>query len=395
MKVHAAQGFRPATVVASAAAAAVVAMLLGGCSTPDADASPGAGIPGTPVEAGPDSCGHGWTGGAAGAQTFAVTNTATTGMAVYLQDTRATPRTYLVLDAIGAGATASASVRLDGGSYRFVCLQADEDPVLGPAVTVTGGKVDQATPSIVLLSQNDLVAATQAYSTWALGRARTLAEQVATLDGDAARGDLGAARADWLTAHTTYGTLGAAYGAFGDLGDAIDGSGTTGFRAVEAQLWGTGGTAGARPLVQGLVTDTTALVKQLQDPRMDPLELGLRSHEILEDVQRETLSGRADGPSGTTLAEVAAAVDGSRAALVQLRPLLAAQGDDLADVDAALDALSAEVATFHHDAPAGQTGWTPWPALTPAQRELLNARLDAALEPLARVAATTEPRRHP
>ncbi|GAB2475199.1 EfeM/EfeO family lipoprotein [Xylanimonas ulmi] len=401
-------------IVLSASAAA---LCLGACGGPDdaaAVATSAPAVAGTPVAAGPDNCGEGWTGGAAGDQTFAITNTATTSMAVYLQDAPAgdaDARTYLVVDAIGAGATTSASVRLNGGAYRFVCLQVDEDMVAGKPVTVTGGKVAAATPSIVLLSQQDLIPPTQAYSAWALGRARTLAQQVAALDADAAAGDLAAARRDWLTAHTTYGTLGAAYGAFGDLGDAIDAlpprgasaaqdEDLTGFRKIEALLWpepgvgsGTDVARAARPATRQLVADVASLVTLLQDPRMDPLELGLRAHEILEDVQRITLSGRADGPSGTTLAEVAAAVDGSRAALEQLRPLLTAQGFDLAPDDDALNGLADTVTTFEHDDADGPV-WTSRADLTPAQREQLDARLDAALEPLARVAATTEPRRH-
>jgi high-affinity iron transporter len=52
---------------------------------------------------------------------------------------------------------------------------------------------------------------------------KRLTGQTGMLAGDVQRGNLAAARRDWLPAHLTYATLGAAYASFGKFDDKIDG----------------------------------------------------------------------------------------------------------------------------------------------------------------------------
>jgi iron uptake system component EfeO len=354
------------------------------------------------VQAGLQGCGSGWSGGAAGTWSFHVTNTSVGGMDVYLADSStdpATARVFLELEAVGAGASADGSVTLAGGRYRFVCLPADEDPVLGPVQRVAGGAVAGATPGIVPITQADLVPPTQAYEAWVASHLAVLAKQVRALDADVARGDLARARTAWLTAHSTYGTLGGAYDAFGELGDAIDGlpapgrtalddTGLTGFRRVEALLWSHRPASVVRPVTRGLVKDVDRLRATFGAAQIDPTDLGIRAHEILEDTLQVDLRGVADGASGTTLAEAAANVRGARRPLAALRPLLTARGVDLGPVDASLDSLAATLAGYDH---GGR--WTPRPDLTTSEREHLDAQVDEAVELLANVAALTDPRR--
>ncbi|MGC5167671.1 imelysin family protein [Luteimicrobium sp. DT211] len=402
---------RPARWRATAAAVGLGLATLGlaGCTASGAD---GTGSPTTPsdgvrsaaVHAGQSDCGAGWTGGPAGTWRLDATNTSTGGMDVAVAEavpdmTRA--HEYLELEALGPGAAAAAEVTLAAGSYRVVCVQADEEPVLGPVVRVTGTLPagTAATPGIVPITQADLVPAVKTYEAWVGAHLATLAREVGTLDDDVARGDLRAARRDWLTAHTTYGTLGGAYDAFGDLGDAIDGlpatgtsaladSGLTGFRRAEALLWAGRPASAVRPVTRGLVKEVAALRADFPAAQVDPVDLGIRAHEILEDAVQVQLTGAADGASATTLAEVEAAVTGTREPLTALRPLLKARGVDLTDVDDALDTLERTVRGYDHDG-----RWTARTDLTTAQRERLDAEADACVERLAAVAALTDPRR--
>ncbi|MFC8733016.1 imelysin family protein [Luteimicrobium sp. NPDC057192] len=356
------------------------------------------------VSAGQSDCGVGWSGGTAGTWRIDATNTSTGGMDVVVADaatdmTRA--REYLELEAIGPGAGAGGEVTLGPGSYRVVCVQADEEPVLGPVVRVTGTLPagTTATPGIVPVTQADLVPAAKVYETWVAAHLATLSRQVRALDDDVARGDLEGARRDWLTAHTTYGTLGGAYDAFGDLGDAIDGfpaTGSTaltdhdltGFRRIEALLWAGRPASAVRPVTRALVTDVATLRSDFPAAQVDPMDLGIRAHEILEDAVQVQLSGAADGPSGTALAEIEAGVVGTRQPLGALRPLLKERGVDLTDVDAALATLERTLRGYDHDG-----RWTPRTDLTTAQRERLDAEVDTCVEHLATVAALADPRR--
>jgi iron uptake system component EfeO len=392
----------PALVVASGVTLGLSACTGGSGAPADAAPSPTGLV--AAVSAGQSDCGAGWSGGTAGTWRIDATNTSTGGMDVVVADaatdmTRA--REYLELEAIGPGGAAGGEVTLGPGSYRVVCVQADEEPVLGPVVRVTGALPagTTATPGIVPITQADLVPAVKHYESWVAAHLALLSRQVRTLDDDVARGDLAAARRDWLTAHSTYGTLGGAYDAFGDLGDAIDGlpaTGSTaltdhdltGFRRAEALLWAGRPASAVRPVTRALVRDVAALRSGFPTAQVDPTDLGIRAHEILEDAVQVQLSGAADGPSGTTLAEVRAGVVGTGAPLDALRPLLKARGVDLSDVDDALATLDHTLQGYDHDG-----RWTPRTDLTTAQRERLDAEVDTCVERLATVAALADPRR--
>ncbi|HWU22912.1 MAG TPA: hypothetical protein VN088_15355, partial [Nocardioides sp.] len=87
---------------------------------PHGDAS----IAGTPVAAGDNGCGDGWSGGSAGTLTFAVWNASNSPVEVYLRDVR-TRKVYLDVENLGTGATRSVQVTLGPGRYAFVCLPAE------------------------------------------------------------------------------------------------------------------------------------------------------------------------------------------------------------------------------------------------------------------------------
>ncbi|SDH74764.1 iron uptake system component EfeO [Leifsonia sp. 98AMF] len=357
------------------------------------------------ITAGMDDCGRGWgesgapSGAAAsgltvhgGDQTFTVTNTTVGGIEVYVQAVDS-KRVYLDLESIGAGAHATARVTLGAGRYRFVCLPADADPVHGPVVTV--GKAPPGsplTPGIVPVTRNDLIPVAKAYTTWVASRLPALRQQVAAVAADAEEGDLPAARSDWLTAHTTYETLGAAYDAFGELGDQLDGlprTDPTGFHLVESQLW----RGDAAATVAASAHDLLALVDRLQTEfagvQLDPGDVALRAHEIVEDAIQDTLTGATDAGSGTSLASVDAELTGAEQALAPLEPVLTGRYEQLGDSRAALTAAHAVVEA--HRAPDGT--WTPLDQLSRTDREHVDAALDRAAELLAPVAAICDPRR--
>lgn len=349
------------------------------------------------VTAGLDDCGDGWGAGgkaAGGTAAFDVGNTTVGGIEVYLQAVD-TQKVYLDLESIGAGAHAHARVTLGSGRYRFICLPADADPVRGPTVAVgPAPKGSALTPGIVPVTRADLIPAAQAYGAWVASRLPALRQQAAAVAADAEEGDLAAARRDWLTAHTSYETLGAAYGAFGDIGDAIDGlpgHGLTGFHAVEAPLY-TGAPASAvvGP-AQKLVADIDALIAAFPSAQINPGDMGLRAHEIVEDALRDVLAGAADAGSGTELATIDANLSGAAQALAPLHDILASRYPDLAATQQSITTTQTLVGSFR-----GADGtWTRLSALTTAQRERVDAALSETAELLAPVAAICDPRREP
>jgi iron uptake system component EfeO len=353
-----------------------------------------------PVTAGISGCGRGWSDPAAGTQTFDVTNTSIAGMEVYLESV-ASGDVYLDLEALGAGSTTRGRAIIPAGRYRFVCLPADEDPIAGPTVTVTGvRRVADATPGIPPVTENDLIPASKQYGAWIESRLPVLQADVDALADDVASGDLGKAKADWLTGHLEYESLGAAYGAFGDADEAINGMpasgrtalddpGLTGFHKLEALLWSGAPAAEIAPFADRLSADVAGLRANFPNVRIDPLDIGLRAHEILENALQFELTGAADAGSHTNLATVDANLNGSAEALAPLRGILKPRYPQLAKTEASIAAAQQLVESYR----AADGTWTPLQSLTTAQREALDARIDATVELLAPVAAICDVRR--
>ena len=121
---------------------------------------------------------------------------------------------------------------------------------------------------------------------------------------------------------------------------------------------------------------------------VDLLDMGLRTHEILENALEFQLSGHDDYGSGSTLATTEANVQGTFELLNLLRPLLVPRDPQLTAVTTALDTL--QTVLLGQQRPGGQ--WTPVADLSATTHERIDAACDEALTELAPVAVITEPR---
>lgn len=355
------------------------------------------GLPHTRVTVSAGGCGQGWTSGRAGDQVFDVHNASSGPAEVDLVDP-GTGAVYGEVEGLAPDTTRPLQVTLGGGSYAFKCLPDDADALTGPTVRIAGPA--QAGPAAVPVTQHDLIPPTIAYQQWIGGQMGQLADKVGALRDAIDSGDFDAARAAWLPAHLVYERMGAAYGTFGDADKAINGTtaglpqGTsdprfTGFHRIEYGLWhGQSGDQLRGPADQ-LAKDVDQLRSTWPQARMDPAQLGLRAHEILENTEQFELTGRTDYGSGSNLATARANLDGTTTALGYLRPLLTtARLPQLPRVDAALDRVRHTLDGFGSDG-----HWSALNALSRAQREQVNADVGAAVEQLAAVAAVCDVRR--
>ncbi|MEV8478064.1 EfeM/EfeO family lipoprotein [Streptomyces sp. NPDC051173] len=355
------------------------------------------------IEISPGACGAAWPHPRPGAQTFVLHNTSATATEARLVDR--TGAVHAEAEALAPGTHRALRARLGPGAYAFVCLPDDADAVTGPTVRIAGpARGSGGGPAAVPLTSEDLVPAALDYQRWVGGRMAGLVTATDALRAAVERGDRAAARAAWLPAHLGYERLGAAYGAFGDTGSAVDGTAAglpggvrdpefTGFHRVEHGLWhGERGPA-LRRAARRLATDVRTLRDTWDRTRMDPAELGLRAHEILEDTLEHELTGRTDHGSGTNLATARANLDGTRAVLDRLRPLLRGRHPDLAGLDRH---LARAAALLDRQGPRpGHPRWTPLTRLARADRERVDAAVADLVERLAPVATLCEPRRAP
>ncbi|MFI1263011.1 MULTISPECIES: EfeM/EfeO family lipoprotein [Streptomyces] len=354
------------------------------------------GLPHTAVEVSSSGCGRGWTHPRSGTQVFELHNTSSAAAEVYLKSPR-TGEVYGETEGIGPGTTRRLRVTLGRGAYAFMCLPDDADAVTGPTVRVGGG--GRPGPAAAPLTQHDLIPPALEYQKWVAGGLDDLVGRTGTLRDALDRGDLAGAREAWLSAHLAYERLGAAYGTFGDADQKINGTGAglprgdrdpgfTGFHRIEYGLWHGAPAASLRAPAGALLATVRTLRDDWAQERMDPADLGLRAHEILENTVEFELTGRTDYGSGSNLATARANIDGTRAVLSRLHPLLVSRYPGLRKLDDDLDRTRRLLDGFRHDG-----RWTPPDRLDRARREQVNAVFGDLVERLASVATLCDARR--
>jgi iron uptake system component EfeO len=131
-----------------------------------------------------------------------------------------------------------------------------------------------------------------------------------------------------------------------------------------------------------------ALQASWPSSQIDLLDIGLRTHEILENALQFQISGHDDYGSGTTLATTEANITGTRELLTVLHPLLADRYTGLPAVYTWLDRLQKVIDGTHTS-----HGWTAVGALPTTTRQDVDAAASQSLVELAPIAAITEPRR--
>jgi len=287
------------------------------------------------------------------------------------------------------------TVDVGSGRYAFLCLFEDYNPLQGAIVTVAGHTA--GTPAILPITDIDIIPLAKAYQAYAETGLQVLARQTATLAADVRAGHLTAARRDWLTAHLQYQTLGAAYDSFGNYDDEIDGRADavgvsspqwTGFYRLEYGLWHGQSAPTLVPVADTLNRDADALLAWWPAQQITLLNVGLRTHEILENALEFQLTGHDDYGSGTTLATTLANIAGTRELLTLLHPLLAPRYPGLPSVYSGLALLQSLLEK--EQLPNGR--WVPVSALPVSSRQAIDAACGQVLQELAPIASIAEPR---
>ncbi|GAA2240305.1 EfeM/EfeO family lipoprotein [Kitasatospora cystarginea] len=308
---------------------------------------------------------------------------------------------YAEIPWLGPGKTLPLATTLTGGQYAVRCVFSS-GPVLTTLPLTVVGKASGAVAGYPPMPDKEMSAPVKAYRDYVKAALPGLLAAARTLDADIARGDLAAARTDWLTAHLDYERLGAAYNSFGDfdkslngmangLPQGVDTAGWTGFLAAEYGLWHGWDADRLRPVTQQLAADADELVQDFPSEDTDPGDLSLRVHEILENSLQFQLNGTADYGSGTTLATLDANVQGTEKVLDILAPVIRPRDPAL------LDRLQRELPDFEGKVTAYRAkdgSWTASANLTTAQRQRLDGELGRLLEELAVLPNLLTPRNH-
>jgi high-affinity iron transporter len=297
---------------------------------------------------------------------------------------------YGEVEAMAPGTTRTMTVIVPPGRYRVQCTFSEGATLFSGVDTVSGRPVAGANPYLPV-TYSEALPAINAYRADVSAGLATLATDTDRLRSLADAGQLEQAKSAWLVAHLDYERLGAAYDTFGDFNDEIDGRPNglplgvhdphwSGFLRLEAALWQNQPAATVAFVANLLDDDVHGLVAAFPDQTIDPNDLSLRTHEILENTLQFQLTGETDQGSHTGLATALANVEGTEMTLTAIAPLLARRSPAL---------LAAATTGLHHLAtlldsfqqPGGT--WTPVQALTEAQRQGVDGTIGSLLETLS------------
>lgn len=318
--------------------------------------SPGSGSSANTVTIADDRCAADWAPPTAGTTVYSVRNDSTRAVDVEIV-TAQDSRVVAEIEVLGPGTARNLPVTLTASAYAWKCAYNGAPTVLSEARTAiadsAAGTQNNAAAPLVRATTAEMQPALTAYRTYVAGQLTTLVGQVAALSAAAATGDRAATQSAWLAAYLTYHRLGAAYNAFGDAGQAVDGlasglpGGTSdpqfvGFHRIEHDLWA------AQPMTD-IVRESAALgvavgtlQQQLPSFTLEPHDVTVRAHEIIEDTVRFVLTGQSDYGSGTGFAVAAADLAGDRVVVDMLAPLLNSRSATLTgDITARMNTLQA------------------------------------------------------
>jgi high-affinity iron transporter len=341
----------------------------------------------------PDACAPEFRTLNAGSQTFTVVNKSGRNGDVYFVRT---PDGGIVGEAegIGPGTQRTVTVTVGSGGYAWRCQMSGvgAQQSASRSATIGGRTAFPRNFAVPPLQPSELGVPIRQYQTYVEGQLTVLATQVGTLRSAIASGSVRTARAAWLPAQLTWERVGAAYGSFGDVAAAIDGGPQglvggvddrdfTGLRRIEYGLWHGRSLATLAPFATRLTADVATLRQKMPTLTAAPLDMTLRVHEILEDAQRDHLSGMTDMGAGTGYAETLADVDGTRVVLGELRSLIEERKPGLvAAVESDLDTLQRALeATGHHGV------WDNETTGPLAERQRVNAAIGQELETVSPV----------
>jgi hypothetical protein len=234
------------------------------------------------------------------------------------------------------------------------------------------------------------------YRAYAERWSRRDAGAVSMLETALRGGSRAGAESAWETAWSDYLRLGAVYGLIGPLDRAIDGvpgevgvapSRFSGYHRIEMGLWSGAPLSSLEPWAQRLARDVAKLPHAIATATITPLDYATRSHEILEDAQRDLMSGLDVPWSGEGVLGTVAGLAATREVLATLSGLLQGRNGAMSASQAGLNLLRAALAKVR-----SQHGgrWPSLGELTIAQRELLDGRLAGALGGLEQLPGALE-----
>ncbi|BCJ52098.1 lipoprotein [Actinoplanes sp. NBRC 14428] len=286
---------------------------------------------------------------------------------------------------IAPGLSRELHVELPAGTYETACKPGMSGKGIRAAFTVSGS----AAP---LTDDAKLADATASYSRYVKSQTAALLPKTEEFVAAVKAGDVAKAKALFPVTRTYWERIEPVAEIFGDLDPKIDGREEvieegmpfTGFHRLEKDLWAAKPDLSKDgPIADQLLTDVKEIVARANAEKLSPLQLANGAKELLDEVATGKITGEEDRYSHTDLWDFNANVEGSKAAVAALRPVLEERDPALVKT---LDTEFANVDAALGKHRAGD-GWKLHNQLTQADLKSLSDAINALAEPISKVAA--------
>ncbi|MEW9547425.1 iron uptake system protein EfeO [Nonomuraea sp. NPDC050783] len=317
----------------------------------------------------------------AGTTTFTVTNGGSKVTEFYVL--AAGDRIMAEVENIVPGLTRELIAELPAGTYETACKPGMVGKGIRNPLKVTGEHK-------ALTTDARLAEAVASYKRYVKTQSDTLLVKTQEFVDAVKAGKIDEAKALYPVARTYWERIEPVAEIFGDLDPAIDareadladGEKWTGYHRIEKDLWIRKDVGDSGPIADKLIADVKTIVAKANAAELTPLNLANGAKELLDEVATGKITGEEDIWSHTDLWDFAANLEGSKAAVQSLRPVLEERAPDLVKT---LDEkfAAAEAALEAH---RKGDGWQLHNELSKAQLKTLSDAINALGEPISRIA---------
>jgi iron uptake system component EfeO len=362
-------------------AGAVALVAVAGCGTATPSEESGGAIA---VSASDDACEVAKNSAAAGTITFEVTNKGSRVTEFYLYAEG--DRIMGEVENITPGLTRRLIVEVsEGGKYQTACKPGMQGKGIRNAFTVTGDAQKAVD------TDEKLAEATASYQRYVNSQTVALVDRTREFVDAVKAGKVDEAKALFPVARTYWERIEPVAESFGDIDPKIDGRedvieegmAFTGYHRLEKDLWVSGLQPDSNAIADQLMADIEDLASRAKTVELTPLQLANGAKELLDEVATGKITGEEDRYSHTDLWDFNANIEGSKAAIAALRPVLDERDPEL------VKTLDTEFANV--DATLGKhrsgDGWKLHTELSQADLKELSDAINALAEPISKVAA--------
>lgn len=317
----------------------------------------------------------------AGTSTFAITNGGSKVTEFYVY--AAGDRVLAEVENIVPGLTRELIAELPAGTYETACKPGMIGKGIRNPLKVTG----EHKP---LTADAKLAEATRSYQRYVKSQSDTLLVKTQEFVDAVKAGDIGKAKELFPVSRTYWERIEPVAEIFGDLDPAIDareadladGEEWTGFHKIEKDLWITKDVSEDGPVADKLIADVKTIVTKANAAELTPLNLANGAKELLDEVATGKITGEEDTWSHTDLWDFDANLQGSKAAVQALRPVLEERAPDLVKtLDEKFAAAEAELGEHRKG-----DGWRLHDELSKSELKSLSDVINALAEPISKIA---------